>query len=232
MLVRQPVFSAVSHSLVSLITSSATLLGTLCSHKSLWLGFSMGAGLLYGLLGTMAPLPSKTASPFFSVIPLKTYLHVSAMVVHKPERLPPGTPHLSSQQVSVLKAAYKIGRKLNMGQHLAAVAFQESGLGQHPVSPAHYGAGSVGYLALLEVLHAHPSLRSEFQGRNWATVLIRRPRLSLWVAGYYLQHCYRQAGDDWQAALDLYRYGYDRQGGYPAKIAYREQQLRPYFVRS
>lgn len=134
----------------------------------------------------------------------------------------------SPQQLGVLKLAAKIGKQLKLGPKLAAVAFQESGLGLDPNSPAHYGVGSVGYSALQVVLHEHPRLVPYFQGRNWAATLVQDPRLSLWVAGYYLKHCYDMAHGNWSNALDLYRYGYGTPGPYVTRIQHRENQLRPY----
>jgi hypothetical protein len=150
------------------------------------------------------------------------------VVVRVPAHLPPGAPRLSPQQIHVLKLATHIGHKLGVGTKLAAVAFQESGLGENPISPAHYGVGSVGYTALQIVLRRHPWLRPYFQDQNWAETLINHPRLSLWVAGYYLLHCYEKAGNDWRRALDLYRYGYGIPGPYAFRIEHREAQLRPY----
>lgn len=221
---------SVSKPLVSLLKTGSTWLTTLCSHKSLILGFSMGAGLWFGLSQSVLPLlPPKAVTPFYSSMTLKTYLHISPKTTSGPIHLKPGAPRLSPNQIQVLRTAYRIGHQLGMGDRLAAVAFQESGLGLDPVSPAHYGAGSVGYLALQQVLQAHPRLQPDFQGRNWAQVLIQNPKLSLLVAGYYLQHCYHVAGNNWQGALNLYRYGYGQQGTYPAKISHWEQQLQPYF---
>ena len=227
--VSQPHLLSVSQSLISLFKTGSTWLATLCSHKSLFLGFSMSAGLWFGFFQGASVLPPKAVTPFYSSMSLKAYLHIPPAVIRRPAHLQPGAPLLSHAQIQVLQAAYHIGHHLGMGDRLAAVAFQESGLGLDPVSPAHYGAGSVGYLALQQVLQAHPRLQPDFQGRNWAQVLIQNPRLSLLVAGYYLQHCYHVAGDNWQAALNLYRYGYGQQGTYPAKISHRERQLQPYF---
>lgn len=157
------------------------------------------------------------------VVPLQASVRVIV-----PKQLPAHAPRLSHQQIRVLRMATRIGNRLGMGTKLAAVAFQESGLGLAPVSPAHYGVGSVGYSALQTVLQEHPKLTPYFQNQNWATALIAHPRLSLWVAGYYLQHCYQVAHGDWRQALNLYRYGYGTPGPYASRIQHREAQLRPY----
>lgn len=227
--VRKLALVSIYKPLITLVKTGSTILGTLCSHKSLFIGFSMSAGLWFGLFGTTVPVPMKSVSPFYSVMPLKTYLHLPSVIIKKPLHLQPGSPRLTTQQMGILKAAYHIGHKLGMGNRLAAVAFQESGLGLDPISPAHYGVGAVGYSALQQVLQSHPELQADFQGRNWADTLIQNPKLSLLVAAYYLKHCYHVAGDNWEGALNLYRYGYGQRGTYPSKIAYREQQLKPYF---
>lgn len=193
------------------------------------------ASACIGLLTGSPGLVPESGSPLPAVILSGPMLRLTQtkpipprIVVHVPVHLPPNAPLLSGKQIHVLKMATHIGQKLGMGTKLAAVAFQESGLGVDPVSPAHYGAGSVGYLALQVVLREHPWLRPYFQGQNWSETLINSPRLSLWVAGYYLLHCYQKAGEDWQQALDLYRYGYGTPGPYVSRIQHRETQLQPY----
>ena len=96
----------------------------------------------------------------------------------------------------------------------------------NPNSPGHYGAGSVGYSAWQVVLQQHPWLGAYFRGHNWATILVRDPNISLWVAGYYLQFC-RQHAANWTAAYCMYRYGAPQdRGRYAHRIQFRMEEVR------
>ncbi len=196
-----------------------------------------GLGLLSGAVWHISSVPPRfEQTPLYSQIPLSSELP-GTVAAFAPKSvpaalpaLPASAPRLSPAQQQVLHLAVRIGQEIGVGPKLAAVAYQESSLGLFPQSPAHYGVGSVGYTALQTVLKKHPWLQPDFRGRNWAQVLAENPAVSLWVAGYYLQHCYHLAGNDWQAALDRYRYGIGRTGTYPFKIARNEQKLSPYLT--
>ncbi|MBU2722921.1 hypothetical protein [Acidithiobacillus ferridurans] len=75
---------------------------------------------------------------------------------------------LSQEQQHTLHTALQIGNKVGIGRQLAAVAFQESSLGQDPDSPGHFGAGSIGYVAWRIVIHT-----------PLAATLFQRPKLGL-----------------------------------------------------
>ncbi|MCL5051842.1 MAG: hypothetical protein M1346_01190 [Gammaproteobacteria bacterium] len=132
---------------------------------------------------------------------------------------------LDSQQNGILREAIRIGQKIGVGVKLAGVVFQESSFGLQPNSPGHFGVGSVGYLAWLTVITRHPWLKPYFKNRNWASILISDPAISLWVAGYYLQYC-RHHATNWQQALSMYRYGCPQdQGAYPSRVSHRITQI-------
>ena len=102
---------------------------------------------------------------------------------------------LSQEQQHTLHTALQIGNKVGIGRQLAAVAFQESSLGQDPDSPGHFGAGSIGYVAWRIVIHTHPWLQRYFNGRNWASVLVNNTTVALWVCAYYLKYCRNHAAN-------------------------------------
>jgi hypothetical protein len=131
---------------------------------------------------------------------------------------------LSSEQLAVLKKSLSIGRKIGVGKYLAGVTFQESSLGLETVSYNHYGVGSVGYSAYQTVIKRHPWLKVYFKGKNWATCLIKNPKVSLWVSGYYLKYCF-DVTKNWDAALSMYRYGYGKSGNYYHRIDHRINQI-------
>lgn len=131
-------------------------------------------------------------------------------------------------QYTVLYRALRIGRKLHLGPRLAAIAYQESSLGKFPDSPGHYGVGSCSWYVWNHVLKAHPWLQRYFAHRNWATVLVQNPTISLWVAGYWLLHC-RQVSGSWPRAFAMYRYGAASDSGrYAHRIDLRLAALRTF----